>query len=407
MLEENNKTKRKQIIIFGITIFGLSAIMLMFLTSGKKPKNNLSKIISDSKNRIILGDPNSGVKAEDRWLETAEEKLQNYDEFQKNYSSDKGNLEGRIEEIERNYQETISSQSELLQEQGAEIERLRNQMDNSKQVKQDPFAFKTGEMDEGNIVPQMPRTIQSIDLNLENSSNKDEEFFKVGEYVPAGSYASAIIVSGVDASVGIQAQSDPRPILLRVTGPALASIYDGNAQKADITGCLITGAASGDLGSEKVYIKLINMTCSKSQELLYETAIKGYVAGQGKSGVRGNVISREGDFLSKSFIAGLVSGIGQGIQQKVAPPFAFSNGLTTQTALSNDDVVKKGFGQGISSSSERLANYYINRAEQYQPVVSIPNGLEVEVVFVEGFHLNSKRHRSANTISNKFINKFE
>lgn len=404
MLEQNQKARKQQVIILGVTLVAIFAVLFAFITSGDKQKNkkDLSKVINDSKNKIVLSDPNSGLKAEDRWLENAEEKLENYDEFQKNYVQDKGNLDSRLEQIEKNYEDTIAAQSDLLEQQGREIEELKSQ--SVKQNKIDPFG---NVKDQSDPTPQLPRAIQSIELNLQKTEKEDGDFYKKGEYVPAGSYASAVIVSGVDASVGIQAQSDPRPVLLRVTGPALASIYDGNAQTADIKGCLVTGAASGDLGSEKVYVKLVNMSCAKSEDLIYETAVKGYVAGQGKSGVRGNVVSREGDFLAKSFLAGLVSGVGQGIQQKVAPPFAFSNGLTTQTALSNEDVARKGIGQGIASSSERLANYFINRAEQYQPVVSIPSGIEVEVVFVEGFHLNGKRHRDPTPLNNKFINKFE
>jgi conjugal transfer pilus assembly protein TraB len=157
-----------------------------------------------------------------------------------------------------------------------------------------------------------------------------------------------------------------------------------------------------------VYIKLVNMTCAKSEDLVFETAIKGYVAGQGKSGVRGNVISREGDILAKSFLAGLVGGFGQGLSARVAPPLSFSSGVTLQNGYSNDDVVKKGLGQGFSNSGDRLQNYLITRAEQYQPVVSIPSGINVDVVFVEGFHLNGERHRKPTTsLNNRFINKFE
>jgi conjugal transfer pilus assembly protein TraB len=149
------------------------------------------------------------------------------------------------------------------------------------------------------------------------------------------------------------------------------------------------------------------MTCSKSEDLVYETAVKGYVAGQGKSGVRGEVIGREGDFLAKSFLAGLVGGFGQGLSARVAPPLSFSSGVTLQNGYSTEDVMKKGVGQGIGSATDRMANYYINRAEQYQPVVSIPSGIDVEVVFVEGFHLNGKRHRKPTALNNKFITRFE
>ncbi len=404
MIEENKISQLKQKKTLIITLIGLAGVCIVFFSSGgqKKPQSEISRIIND-KNKIILHDPNHGLKAEDRWLEEAGQKLDNYEEFQKNYSQDKLSLESRLNDIEKKYEDTISSQSDIIEVQGKEIEELKQQINSAAKAVtsqtnlKDPFIQGNAP----NVLPLAPKTIQSLELNLENSATDKGEFFESKEYVPAGAYAQATIISGVDASVGISSQSDPRPILLRVRSPALSSLYDGHVQKADLTGCLITGAASGDLSSEKVYVKLVNMTCSKSEDLIYEIAVKGYVAGQGKSGVRGNVISREGDFLAKSFLAGLVSGFGQGLSAKVAPPLSFSSGVTLQNGYSSEDIAKKGVGQGVANASDRLANYLINRAEQYQPVVSIPSGIDVEVVFVEGFYLNGKKGRAPSNKNNK------
>lgn len=409
MIEENRISKIKQyknLIITAGAIFGISAIFL-FYGQPKPNESSISKIINN-KNRIGLSDPSRGIKAEDVWRQDAEQKLEGYDEFQKNYGEDKSHIESRLAEVEKKYEDTISAQSELLEGQGKEIADLKNQISFTKQGinSKDPFTIQ-GQEGLLQAIPPAPKTIQSVHLNLAEDKSEEGEFFNSEEYVPSGAYAPATIISGVDASVGLSSQSDPRPILLRIKGPALSSIYDGNVQQADLTGCLVTGAASGDLSSEKVYVKLVNMTCSKSENLVYETAIKGYVAGQGKSGIRGNVIGREGDFLSKSFLAGMISGFGSGLSSRVAPPLSFSTGVTLQNGYTNEDIAKKGVGQGISSASDRLSNYYINRAEQYQPVVSIPSGIEVEVVFVEGFHLNGKRHRKPTSLSNKFITRFE
>lgn len=405
MIVENNREKIKKNfkLILSILAIIIFCAFLLFFNQPKKNESDFAKIIN-GRSKIILHNPNSNLRAEDRWLENAENKLEVYDEFQKNYGNDKSKIETQINQIDEKYDQLIEKQNELIQGQSKEIDDLKNQIKikNTSNVK-DPFS----NFGEQGIVN---KTIQNFHLNLteENESeSKDGEFFKAEEYVPAGAYATATIISGVDASVGISSQSDPRPILLRIISPAFSSIYDNIQQKVDISGCLITGAASGDLSSEKVYIKLINMTCSKDENLIYETAIKGYVAGQGKSGVRGQVISREGDFLAKSFLAGLVGGFGQGLASRVAPPLSFSSGATLQNGYSNEDIVKKGVGQGIGGASDRLSNYLINRAEQYQPIVSIPSGIEVEVVFVEGFHLNGKRHRKPTTISNKFISRFE
>ncbi len=405
MIVENNREKIKKNfkLILSILAIIIFCAFLLFFNQPKKNESDFAKIIN-GRSKIILHNPNSNLRAEDRWLENAENKLEVYDEFQKNYGNDKSKIETQINQIDEKYDQLIEKQNELIQGQSKEIDDLKNQIKikNTSNVK-DPFS----NVGEQGIIN---KTIQNFHLNLteENESeSKDGEFFKAEEYVPAGAYATATIISGVDASVGISSQSDPRPILLRIISPAFSSIYDNIQQKVDISGCLITGAASGDLSSEKVYIKLVNMTCSKDENLIYETAIKGYVAGQGKSGVRGQVISREGDFLAKSFLAGLVGGFGQGLASRVAPPLSFSSGATLQNGYSNEDIVKKGVGQGIGGASDRLSNYLINRAEQYQPIVSIPSGIEVEVVFVEGFHLNGKRHRKPTTISNKFISRFE
>lgn len=414
-MEENKQSKLKQKKLLIITVIALGGIIIAFLSSGpKKPAGDLAKTIADSKNKIILQDPNHGLKAEDRWLYDAEAKLDDYGNFQKEYAADKGGMESRLAEVEKKYEESLGAQTGLIEAQGQEIQALKSQLNSAKPAsnqaanKQDTFGTNQMVGLNGEVTTMaLPKNIQTTNLDLEKTAIEQGEFFKSSEYVPAGAYAQAVIISGVDASVGAAAQSDPRPVLLRIKGPAVSSIYDGNSQETDLKGCLITGAASGDLSSEKVYVKLVNMTCSKSEDLVYETAVKGYVAGQGKSGVRGNVISRAGDIVTKSFLAGLIGGLGQGLSAKVAPPLNFSNGLTTQGTMTTEDVAKKGLGQGVASSGDRLANYFITRAEQYQPVVSIPSGIDVEVVFVEGFHLNGKSHRKASAPTNKFNNKFE
>ena len=64
------------------------------------------------------------------------------------------------------------------------------------------------------------------------------------------------MLAGVDASVGVTSQGDPRPVLLRLTGPARSAAEGGKALEADVAGCTLTGAAYGELSSEKVYVRL-------------------------------------------------------------------------------------------------------------------------------------------------------
>ena len=140
----------------------------------------------------------------------------------------------------------------------------------------------------------------------------------VSAWLPAGAHAEAVVLAGVDASAGVSSQGDPRPVLMRITGPAWTAAEDGAAMQVDVDGCTVTGAAHGDLSSEKVYVRFRTMTCAGPEPgTVIETDVAGFVAGSGKTGVRGPVVSREGALVEKAFLAGVVSGLGQGVSAGV------------------------------------------------------------------------------------------
>jgi conjugal transfer pilus assembly protein TraB len=131
-------------------------------------------------------------------------------------------------------------------------------------------------------------------------------------YLPANSYAKARVIVGVDAASNVQSQSDPLPVVLRITGPARSVAQNGKVLTTRIDGCLVNGAARGDLSREKVYVRLAKMTCPQPGGRFAESEVKGFVAFGGKTGVRGRVVSREGSLTMQAFFAGLVGGVGKG-----------------------------------------------------------------------------------------------
>ena len=222
--------------------------------------------------------------------------------------------------------------------------------------------------------------------NLEFDKAKKSRTFSTKHYLPAGSYVSARMITGVDASVGVSAQSDPRPVEFRVTSKAKSAAFKSKTQEIDIVGCTITGAASGDLSSEKAFIRLLKMTCAKDEETVIETDVVGYAAGLGSAGIRGKVISREGDLVTKSFLAGVVGGIGNSAAQSLQPtPSIFGNNQNPELK----DIAGSGLGKGVGNASNRVESYLISRAEQYQPVISVPT-TDVELVFEEGVYLDGR-----------------
>ncbi len=210
------------------------------------------------------------------------------------------------------------------------------------------------------------------------------------DYLPPNSYAPARVIVGVDASTGVASQTDPLPVVLRITGPA-RSVMRGNALlTTDITGCLINGAARGDLSAEKVYVKLVRMTCAQPGGRFAVSEVKGFIAFAGKSGVRGRVVSREGSLVAQALLAGIVGGFGRGFSANANGIFTGQTGANGQReALSPTDILAGGFGQGAGEAADTVSRYLIERAEQYQPVVEMPTGIEVEIVFLDGVHVRS------------------
>ncbi len=214
----------------------------------------------------------------------------------------------------------------------------------------------------------------------------------VSAWLPAGAHASAIVLAGVDASAGISSQGDPRPVLMRITGPAWTAAEDGIALQVDIDGCTVTGAAHGDLSSEKVYARLQTMTCAGPRPgTVVETPVAGFVAGSGKTGVRGPVVSREGALVEKAFLAGVVSGVGQGAAQAFQPQaVATGAGGAAVANTGLGDIGRAGLGAGASSAGQKVADYMIRRAEQYQPVIQLQAGTKVTLVFLEGARIDGR-----------------
>ena len=213
------------------------------------------------------------------------------------------------------------------------------------------------------------------------------------DYLPPNSYATARVIVGVDASAGVASQTDPLPVVLRITGPARSVLQNGRVLTTRLQGCVINGAAHGDLSSEKVYVKLARMTCDQPGGRVAVSEVKGFISFAGKSGVRGRVVSREGNLITQALLAGIVGGFGRGFSANANSVFSSTrnNADGSKAKLSPGDILGGGLGQGAADAADTVSKYLIERAEQYQPVVEMPTGIEVEVVFLDGVYVRNSK----------------
>lgn len=204
-------------------------------------------------------------------------------------------------------------------------------------------------------------------------------------YVPAGSYVQAVLLSGIDASASVTSQQAPRPILLRLTGRGALP----NGLSSQLKDCRVLGAAIGDLSAERAYIRLEQLSCLQLGEYR-DFPVRGYVAGRdGKAGVRGRVVMKDGALMSRAFLGGFVGGLSKSAAnsltfQSVSPEGSVSS-------VKGQDAFAFAGAQGVSDGLSLYAKYQIKRAEQYQPVIEVGSGTGVDLVFTQGFYLDGFR----------------
>ncbi len=278
------------------------------------------------------------------------------------------------------------SKGSMVQELETKILHLEHQLDMQRNsaLPSQPLAYQGGheQGEERNL-------IQKVSLGLrENTQHKLPK--TVETTIPAGAFAKTVLLSGLDASSSMTASSDPRPMLLRV-------IDFGTLPRrfqSDLKDCHCTASAYGDLSSERIYARLEKLTCvtRKTGEII-ETQVAGYIAGpDGKAGVRGVVASKDGQFLGRSLVGGIFAGLSNvaNPQNRQAQANPFAQGGKQPSPPNVGDLFTAGMASGASTALDRLSQYYIDRAEQLQPIIQVAAGQVVDIVFTEGTFIGSQ-----------------
>lgn len=196
----------------------------------------------------------------------------------------------------------------------------------------------------------------------------------------------ARLLTGVDALASRDATSNPEPIIARVQAPAVLP----NDVKANLSGCFVIGNATGSLAKERVEVQLVTLSCVDFDEhSVVDQPVKGFfVDTDGKKGLSGKVVTRAGAALARSFIAGTISGIAQTVETTFGS--TSTSALGSVRTLDAGEAAKTGIAGGLSKSSDKLTDFYLDLARQAGPIVEVGAAKEVVVVIQEGVTLEIK-----------------
>jgi conjugal transfer pilus assembly protein TraB len=204
--------------------------------------------------------------------------------------------------------------------------------------------------------------------------------------VPAGAFAPVALLNGVDAGTSATTQSNPLPVLMRVTDQAT---LPGSA-RYQLKSCFVLGTAYGDLSAERVYVRFSRLSCvDKSDKLILSQNVSGYlVDSDGKLGLRGVVTDRQGAKLGKALLAGFAQGLAGALGQAQSSVLSnLSTGTTTSTIGGSAALRSSGL-TGAQTAASQLAQFYLQEAQSVFPVITVDAGRTGTIVFTDSVSLN-------------------
>lgn len=208
---------------------------------------------------------------------------------------------------------------------------------------------------------------------------------QVMQYVPAGSILQGVLLNGVDAPTSGMGQKNPVPVLIRLKKNAILP----NRFTQDLRECFVIMAGNGVMSSERVRLRAETLSCVMNSGGVIETKLDGYAVDvDGKEGLRGQVVTKQGALLARGLLAGFLSGFGQMMTPAATPTLSISGTGSAQLQTPElSDAMRGGAMRGISQAAADYSKFYLDTAKEMYPVVELPGGVEVTIILVRGVQL--------------------
>lgn len=376
--ESMDPAKRQKVILIGGTLTFLalmSAIVLITDDSGKKPvkkaeeAQSVGNLLMGTTSREIglTGVSNDLKELQDQVAEMAKENQ-------------------RLKDAEEKRQKSLSADQAL--------ENLSGQVGNERNAVAPPGTMLNPVIPDPPqrqvILPNLPRNnapavpppppvapeIQTTRSAKPKVSRAVERLKNV--YLPTGAIMEGVLLNGLDAPTGRMAQGSPIPVVVRVKHEAiLPSQY-----RSDVREAFILAAGYGDLSSERAYLRAERFSMILRNGEVVDIPIKMSAVGDdGKSGLRGRVVSKQGAVIGKALLAGMADGVSRAFGGR-SSSFGQGNDLPE-----NRDVMVSGVGGGTTGALDRIAAYFLTQAEAMYPVVEIDGGRSISFILLEGTEL--------------------
>ncbi len=392
-----NKERRRELIKYlsfgGVGLLGIGLVLYLFLETPNKTADGVGQATTKP-NFVTIDDAQFNSNEA-----TAESKDQQTTISQQQteitaLEAKQADLESKMQQAQS--QSDNSPQVAALQQQ---LDQLSAQLASGKaklsSSQFNPNALGGGQ-DDGSGAP--PEQIQTFTLSFASDTPKTDTLSSKN-YVPSGTKILAVLVGAADANASVTGQSNTTPVAFTLVSDAIEPTQEVNGiikpVKTPLKGCSIIGSTYGDISSERAEIRLVRLSCNMADGSILDIPVEGTVF-EGLAGIKGTPIMRNGEILTWAGLSGILGGFGQAMQQNEST--VSTSPLGTTTSVTPGQAVQSGLYGGVGSSMNMLSQYYIQRAEQYHPIIEIRPGAIVTVLFTKGFSLKPQV-KNSNTAS--------
>lgn len=380
---KQNQTLLKVLLLAGLLII---AVLFVVLTDDKSKKNEI-KPKNEIKTKSLVNEEDM-IKT--KWMGNVSTDLDMANQDLKQTKVQNDLLKSELQEIKESLKSMNEKREEDL-EAIAKKEQNNKASTNSSLFSNFPPPVFSGEPNEQSKflapeqkkiirVDKMPDTLNTVEIKKNNENEKEgvESIKEKKEFLPTGSITKVTLLSGFDAPTMSAAKTNPLPILMKITDLSILP----NRYKYDMRECFAVGEGYGDLSSERAYIRTNTLSCVTQSGEHIDMDFKAMISGEdGKVGLRGEVVTKQGALLAKSLIAGFLTGIGEAFNQSQQYTIAGGTGTTTGVSdMGTSESIKYGAFGGASKAAEKLADFYLKMADQTAPVIEISAGRKVELI---------------------------
>lgn len=370
-------SKSKGMIVVAL-IFTIVTIMVFMMSS--KPQLATQKNAPDATGLALPGPGNASPEL------LAAANLANTEQIKKlqeEVASEKAKSAGLAQSLNETKSDTGSQVSAATADLLREVQALRENVDQLNRSQSSASAVSASDQQPRKrmrLVGEVSDPAASMGLN---STPVQDPF------LPPGTNFEAVMLNGMDAPTSAVAEKNPEPATLRVKTDAILP----NLLKYNLKECFVVIAGFGVLSSERVKARTETLSCAREDGRVMVTKIAGYIVGEdGRVGLRGRLVSKQGQVIAQSLAAGVLAGVGMAMTPTATPGLNIAPGSQQSYQMPDPTAVgQMGLGRGFSTAANSASQFYLELARSMTPVVEIDAGRKVTIMLggPEGVTLKS------------------